>query len=313
MDAKDAFRMKSGKDMNRVVGGNMNGEVSDNYHLTIGSNGYVYVKDGVLYLKAVGDISIESVDGAIELRSPKGIALSTPKHYLQGLDGGECEINLVSDLIKAQELRADYAEVIGKGPPNPDTMEHIENDADKKADASMSSKEGFMLPTGQFEDLWKPISDSNGNLVTLSIDTTPHTVYEALPTGQLEAVIIKYKHPDMTETQWEVVRPIHVMGEFIASPKSAPVQFEGSPRFLQRWDRPGGQFPQQVFWVTGAAEHLILDSSVRHMTWAPYNNQLPLPPLVPAEVPEDQVPEQPAPVPAPAPEIPDDGTDDGGL
>lgn len=323
MDAKDAFRMKSGKDMNRIVGGNLNAEVSDNYHLTIGSEGYVYVKGGVLYIKAVGDISIESVEGSVELKSPKAVALSAPEIHLQGHDGGETTIHLVSSDIRANYLLAHKAGEAtpgtGKEPDPPEDFESIENDADKKADASMSSKEGFMLPTGQFEDLWKPISDSNGNLVTLSIDPSPHQVYEALPTGQLEAVIIKYKHPDMTETQWEVVRPVHVRGEFIASPKSSPVQFEESPRFLQRWDRPGGQFPQQVYWVTGSSEHLILDSSVRHMTWAPYNNQLPLPSLTPpTDTPTPEAPETPAAptlpnVPDPNDTIPDDGTDDGGL
>ena len=317
MDAKDAFRMKSGTDMNRVVGGNMNAEVSNNYHLTIGSNGYVYAKGGVLYIKAVGDISIESADGAVEIKSPKAVSLSAPDIHLQGHTGGEATIHLVSSDIKANKLYAHEAKTTGREPEAPEDFEGIENDADKKADAAMSSKEGFMLPTGQAQDLWKPISDSTGNLVTLSIDTTPHQIYEALPTGQLEAVIIKYKHPDMTETQWEVVRPVHIRGEFIASPKSSPVQFEDTPRFLQRWDRPGGQFPQQVFWVTGTAEHLILDSSVRHMTWVPFNDKLPMPPLSP---PAPEVPETPAapgtpetpptpvtPTPAPAP------GDDGGL
>jgi hypothetical protein len=319
MDAKDAFRMKSGTDMNRIVGGNLNAEVSNNYHLTIGGDGYVYAKGGVLYLKAVGDISIESADGAVEIKSPKAVSLSAPDIHLQGPDGGGATIHLVSSDIRAEKLLAHEARSLGRKPDSPDVFEGVENDADKKADASMSSKEGFMLPTGQFEDLWKPISDSNGNLVTLSIDPSPHQVYEALPTGQLEAVIIKYKHPDMTETQWEVVRPVHVRGEFIASPKSGPVQFEESPRFLQRWDRPGGQFPQQVFWVTGSAEHLILDSSVRHMTWAPYNNQLPLPPMVPATPPaeniEPQLPEQPTlpDVPEVGDLMPGGGNDDGGL
>ena len=307
IDAKDAMRFKSGKDMNRQVGGNMNAEVSDNYHLTIGSNGYVYVKDGVLYIKAVKDISIESVEGFIELKSPQAISLSAPNIHLQSDDGGDAIIHLVSSDIRANYLLAHKAGEaspgIGKEPDAPDEFESIENDADKKADATASAKDGFMLPTGQFEDLWKPLSDSTGNLVTLSVDATPHKVFEALPTGQLEAVIIKYMHPDKTVTQWKVVRPIHVLGEFIASPKSSPVQFEKSPRFLQRWDMPGGQFPQQVFWVTGSAQHLIMDTSVRHMCWAPYNNQISLVINETLDEPENNIPETPPTV----------GEDDGGF
>lgn len=285
MDAKDALRMKSGTDMNRVVGGNMNAEVAENYHLIVGKSGYVYVRDGVLYIKAVGDISIESVEGSVELKSPKAISLSAPEVHLQGNDGGEATIHLVSSDIKANYLTAHKAgsapQGAGDEPKPPDQFETIENDADTKADVIFNVKEGFMLPDGKPLDTWKPISESDGDLVTLSEDTEVHKIYEALPTGELEAVLIKYRHPDLSETKWEVVRPVHTLGELIATPKSAPKQFEDSPRYLQRWSKPGGQYPQQCFWVTGTSQHLILDSSIRHMMWVPFNNQLPLPPMTP--------------------------------
>lgn len=317
MDAKDHFRMKSGKDMNRVVGGNLNAEVADNYHLVIGSNGYVYVKDGVLYIKAVKDISIESVEGFIELKSPEAISLSAPNIHLQSNDGGEATIHLVSSDIRANYLLAHKAGTAfpgsGEEPDSPDEFETIENDADKKAEVSMSVKDGFMLPKGIKDDLWKPISDSNGKLVTLSADKTKHAIHEALPTGQLEAVLIKYKHPDKTESQWEVVRPVHVKGEFIDAPKRGEM-FEDGVRYLQRWDKPGGDYPQQVFWVTGAADHLILDSSVRHMCYGQFNDQLPLPPMTPPEVVEPEEPAAPdVPEVPDVPDVPNDGPDGGGL
>lgn len=313
IDAKEEMRFKSGADMNRQVGGNLNAEVGDNYHLTIGSSGYVYVKDGVLYIKVVGPISIESVGGGedsgesiVEIKAEKEVVLTAPTIRLQDKEGAETTIHLVSSDIHANKLYAHQAGTAspgaGKTPPAAEGSEGIDNDADKKAETTASLKEGFMLPTGMKDDLWKPISDSNGNLVTLSADPTPHKIFEAIPTGELEGVLIKYKHADLSETQWEVVRPVHTLGRFIDSPGHAE-QFEDGVRYLQRWDKPGGDYPQQVFWVTGSAEHLILDSSCRHMCWYTFNDKIPFS-MNPAP---DETPVEPI-----LPDVPP-GDDGGGL
>lgn len=337
MDAKAAFRMKCGQEMNRHVGGNMNAnvsknyqlnvggdmktEVSGNYMLGVGGDGYVYVDGGVLYIKVAGDISIESVEGSVEIKSPKAVSLSAPVIHLQGQDGGEATINLVSSDINANYLTAHKADSAPSGPGDkpdpPEIFEGIENNADEAASAS-SAKDGFMLPTGDVGDLWKPVSDSNGNLVTLGTNQTPHKIHEALPTGELEAVMIKYRYADNSEKEWQVVRPVHTVGEFIDSPIHGEM-FEDGQRYLQRWKKPGGDYPQQVFWITGSAQHLILDSSARHMCWGAFNDKLPLPsltPIAPEEPETPNTPDTPAPTLPDVPAddvIPDDGIDDGGL
>lgn len=284
VDSGDAMRFKSGNDMNRAVGGNLNAEVSNNYHLSTGAGVYVYSKGGVIFIKAVGDISLESTAGKIELKAPEQIVLSSANVYLQGEGGGETTVHMVSSDIRARELFAHKAGLLGRTPNAPDVAESVSNDADEKTDSESSSgpKPGFLLSKGSSGEVWKPISDSDGNLVTLSPVVAPHILYEALPTGSLEAAIIKYENEDGSITEWNVIRPAHALGEVIDRCEPGEL-FEDGVRTLFRWPKPGGQYPTQLFWQSGSATNLILDSAVRHMVKSPFNEATP---YTPVDVPE---------------------------
>lgn len=307
-DAMEAFRVKSGQvinlnagsDINRQAGSNLNAKVGSNVNTRVGENThtiveeeswthvykgiFIYVKEDVLHIKAKKDILIESEEGRIQLTSPVGIDLSAPKITLQGPGGGSTDINMVSSSIKANYLVAHQAGMafpgIGNIPQSPTPVEAIKNKADDSSWYSemteVSVKPGYVLPCppGTMGDIWKPISDSNGNLVTLSTGSpgTPHELYEALPSGELEAVKIKYQHADMvTFTEWEVVRPKHIKGDLIERCSGTIEPFEGSNKYLNRWGKPGGEYPKQLIWVVpGASENLIMDSSQRHQAFVDF-------------------------------------------
>lgn len=298
-DAGEAFRVKAGSvaninagsdhnrqtgnDLNALVGRHINTRVKENTHTVIEEESwthvfkgaFLYVKDddGVLHIKVKKDILIESEMGKIQLVANSApISLSSPQIMLQGPGGGLTDINLVSASIRSQFLVAHVAGVAfpaaGMIPdaPSPDPL--LFNKApdeswyeDGPTDASL--KEGFLLPNGMPGDVWKPISESDKKLVTLSHAGQKHEIREALPTGQLEAVKIKYIHKDFSITEWKVVRPIHKPGDLIDKPKSVDI-FEGDGRGMCRWSKPGAEYPKQVFFMTGSSENLILDSSQRH-------------------------------------------------
>lgn len=254
IDAKDAIRIKSGDDTNLAVGANLNAEVSSNLHLSTGESVYIYAKGGVIYIKGAKNVSIQAADD-LDLISGQAIHLRAPQIHLDGT-------------------------IHAPNPPYlPASAPVAENDADKKTEdsdtSSNSSKQGFLLPDGSPGEVFKPISDSNGKLVTLSFTPDPHELFEAIPTGTLEAVQIVYDHDNGTKTTWDVVRPVHVPGKPIDNPQMIE-KFEDGARYLQRWSRPGGQYPKQLFWKTETGTKLIMDSSTRHMVKAPFNNKIPM-------------------------------------
>lgn len=159
-------------------------------------------------------------------------------------------------------------------------IEGTENEASKDVEeppTEDSKKYGFLLPNATPEDVWKPESDSDGNLVTLSSLAGPHIIQEALPTGQLEAVVIKYQHPDGEVTSWEVVRPQHTPGDVVETGEYKGMFLDGV-RHMYRWSKPGKEYPKQCFWINGGGtESLILDSAVRHQCFppAPFNEKIP--------------------------------------
>jgi hypothetical protein len=252
IDAKDAMRIKSGDDTNLAVGANLNAEVSSNLHLSTGKSVYIYAKGGVIYIKGAKNVSIQAADD-LDLISGQAIHLRAPQIHLDGT------------------IHAPNPPYLPASPPA------TENDADKKTEesdtSSNSSKQGFLLPEGTPGEVFKPVSDSNGKLVTLSFTPAPHGLFEAIPTGTLEAVQIVYDHDNGTKTTWDVVRPVHVPGKSIDNPHMIE-KFEDGVRYLQRWSRPGGQYPKQLFWKTETGTKLIIDSSTRHMVKASFNNKI---------------------------------------
>lgn len=245
-----AFNIKAGSDHNRQVGGSLNANVgggattkiAGESTTAIGKNAIVVI-DGSLHIKVKESINIFA-EGPIELTSASSIIMNSPSFVYTPLT------------VPSSENMAEMMEV--------------------KAASDGSVKYGFALPKGTVGDVWKPISDSNGNLVTLSSAGDSHELREAIPTGELEAVMIKYENPDGSTTTWEVVRPKHVPGDLIDSPVSSML-FEDGVRFLNRWSKPGSEYPKQLFWiVNGGAENLILDSAERHQCLTgPFDDQIP--------------------------------------
>lgn len=253
VDAVDAVRIKSGKDMNLQVGGNLNQEVAENFHLATGDGVYIYAKGGDIFIKGAKTISIQA-EGDLDLISGKAIHLKAPQIHLDGT-------------------------VHAPNPPytSPESPA-VENDADKKTETTDSSpKPGFLWPEGLAGEVYKPVSDSDGKLVTLSPNPQPHILFEAIPAGGLEGAYIKYENADKTITTWKVVRPIHMPGKQIDTPRVIK-QFEDGVRWLQRWNKPGASYPKVMFLQTGGGLKLILDSSIRHHMGQPFAASIPITP-----------------------------------
>lgn len=291
-DAGEAFRVKAGtvinhhagSDLNRQSGGNMNAMVGGDKNTRvsgdentvveggskthISDDTYVFIKEGVLHIMAARDIAIGSVAGSIQLTSPAEISLVAPKVTLEG-----ASIHHVGTCIGAQLPAPAWG---APTPAIPLLNEAFKDDwyDDDAKPSDGSTKYGFLLPDGTSGDVWKPISESDQNLVTLSAAGQVHELREAIPTGRLEAVKIKYQHPSGEETEWEVVRPVHVVGELIDTPYKID-QFEDGVRWLNRWNKPGKAYPKQLFWIVkGGAQNLILDSGERHQCTIPYDNRV---------------------------------------
>lgn len=160
--------------------------------------------------------------------------------------------------------------------PNKAENDKLIEDLMKKTISSADGgpKYGFFIPNGVVGDVYKPISDSTGNLVTLSALGSSHQLCEAIPTPVLEKVLIKYEAPDGKITQWEVIRPVHVPGKVIDTPVSVGM-FEDKVRHMVRWPKPGREYPKQMFWIVNGKPMLILDSAERHQCkFGPYNDKL---------------------------------------
>lgn len=255
VDATDAVRIKSGADTNLEVGGNLNEEVAANLHLATGESVYIYAKGGVVYIKGAKSINIESTGGDVDIVANQGkICLQAPHIHLAG------------------DLHAN-------NPPYPQPEKaSSSNDADKKTESTDNSpKPGFLWPAGLPGEVYKPVSDSDGKLVTLSPSPEPHQLFEAIPAGGLEGAIIKYENADGSITSWNVVRPIHVPGKLIDTPKVIKSFVDGI-RILQRWSKPGAKYPPVMFLKTGGGMKLILDSSIRHHFLMPFPPTIPITP-----------------------------------
>lgn len=271
----------------RIKGGTYS-VIEDQSWTHVAAGAYFCVKDGELHIKAKEAIIIES-DSNVQIKSKEGIQLCAPTVTMQGFGGGLTTVNMVSVDIKSLYLLAHqalFAVPIAalKYPPIafPDGVldNKAENEDWYKETTEASEKYGFLIPEGGIGAVWKPISDSDGNLVTLAQGKGQHKLFEAIPTGELEPVYIKYAHPDGTITEWEVVRPKHVRGAEITNMFGAPradTFLDG--RGMYRWPKPGKAYPKQLIWdIEGITTNLgsitdlintvspliILDSGIRH-------------------------------------------------
>lgn len=266
--AKEAFRINAGQeinlrsggqqnrdvggDMNTLIKGNSNTRVNKNSHTVVTEDARILVKgnvylmvEGEFHVKAKGNIELSS-DKKISLKSKSGIHFDAPEihHLTYGPKGATTPI----------------------APAQPAFIENKADELDdwfEDAPESATLKEGFLWETNS-GDLWKPISDSDGNVVTLSLTLgVQHELVEAIPTGVLETVIIKYKHKDNSITQWTVVRPQHVPGKRVIEAGRYGGNGNGG-RDHWRFSKPGSAYPKQMFLKIGNRYQFILSSEVRH-------------------------------------------------
>lgn len=255
---------QAGANANALAKKHINLRSGENINVGAGSDMYMWIEGGKLHIKATTEVLIHAMGGPVQLVAADGvdlfgskITLNAPQIHLNG-------------------------EVLGPVPTSSGTPGIIvANDADKEVEDSptdASPKEGFLLPNGTPQDVWKPESDSNGKLVTLSTLAGAHTICRAIPTGELEAVKIKYQHANGTVTEWEVVRPKLIPGD-VVDVGVYKGMFEDGVRHMYRWAKSGKAYPSPCFWVnSGGTASLILDSGVRHQCFppAPFNEKIPL-------------------------------------
>lgn len=137
----------------------------------------------------------------------------------------------------------------------------LTENADAADGGSSSPQPGYVLD-GPGNVVWKPVSDTKPNAVSLSLDPSQHYLYEAVPTGELENVTIEYLNADGTITSWDVVRPVHKRGKLIEAGRNNGVANGGRTHYV--WRTVGSKYPQQMFLVIGGTEYLLLDAAVRH-------------------------------------------------
>lgn len=288
LNAGSTLNTQVGEDLNTVVDGDGNTRVKGGTYTIIDEDTWKHVlgdsffcvKNGELHIKAKKKIVIDS-DATIELKSKQHIKLSAPITTMQGHGGGLTSVNMVSVDIKSIFLMAHTAMVAAVVEPvdpllflppiaTPRGIEENRAGDDswyKESPEDASKKFGFLLPKSGPGAVWKPISDSDKKLVTLAPhgNAAEHKFYEAIPTGELEAVRIAYQHEDGTKTFWDTVRPVHEKGKEITTMFGAPRRdtfLDG--RTMYRWPKPGKAYPKQLIWEIGGIENLILDSAIRH-------------------------------------------------
>ena len=253
-NASQTINVQSGSDLNALAKGNLQCRAGTDLRVAIGGSGYIYAEDGKIHIQAANEIILTG-GGPVQLVSTSSVDLIAPTINLAGSVKGP----------------------IPTPPANPTALVNEAPNQAEKVASEASPKEGFGLPNGTPGDVWKPTSDSNGKLVTLSSVPGQHVLKEAIPSGELEAVKIRYQHPDMSFTEWEIVRPKLVPGKTIATGNYQGM-FEDGVRHLYRWDKAGGDYPKQLFWtIEGGSQSLILDSGTRHQCFppaCPYNEKI---------------------------------------
>jgi hypothetical protein len=293
MQSGQVFNIKSGSDHNRQVGGSLNASVSASANTKIGSARNVSVgqnsnelvgeskntlskniheKAETIHLYGTNEVVITSAT-RIQIFAPivEIIGDTTVTGSLSVTGEAKLLANMAKSVLLPLPITTSYTSPPASVPAINEAELLDETLKDLMTTADGSPKYGYLIPNGVTGDVWKPISDSNGNLVVLSSLGGSHELREALPTAQLEAVLIKHQSVSGKITEWEVVRPIHVPGDLIDSPVSTD-QFEDGVRILARFSKPGAEYPKQLFWMNNGVPILILNSGYRHQCTVPYDN-----------------------------------------
>jgi hypothetical protein len=283
IESGDAMNQESGGDRNVTVGGNANTKVKENVYTVIDGDVHIKIK-GNLKVFVEGDIKVKSknkvlVDGlfvqtngkvANVVGSSALVKTTAPLTRLGGYTTGDAIYSMYSDT----------AGIAFPGKPDPLYQIYIppvplfRNDANKSDQlenaAEFQPKDGYLLNASSVVsgsvgsgDLYKPVSDSDGNAVVLSRRLGQQAkLFEALPVGELEDSKIQYMHKDGRIVDWSVKRPTHKKGKMIEAGRYSGNGNGGRDHF--RFRKPGGSYPSPMILQIGSTEYLILEGGVRH-------------------------------------------------
>jgi len=277
----ESLNISAGSDENRKVGGSANTSVGADAKTVVGGSKKTLISaDDTLFVKThksvvVGENLNTVAKGVytkgenVDLFGVQRVLLEAPAIYNSGKAYFDDEVWLNPSLVKLS-LNITNPTTPASDLESEKLAEELE---DELTAAEGTPKYGYLIPNGLAGDVWKPISEGDGKLVTLSSAGYNHELREAIPTDELEAVVIKHKSPDGTITEWEVVRPVHIVGELIDSPVKVD-DFVDGVRKLTRFSKPGAEYPKQLFWVVEGNPMLILDSGYRHQCEQPYDNKI---------------------------------------
>lgn len=278
LNAGGNLNLDAGEDYNRLVKGNENKKVVENSYTVVKGDKRLLVEgnlfiacEGDIMIKAKGDFLVDAANTKITAKEQNvlaaGAAVVTegPLTYTN---------TALTDGVFIHAKIADYATIAGTVSGIPISIPSLsvpeafekENTADNKDNvisSASSPKEGFLFQEGPSGDLYKPVSDSDGNAVVLSPSLgSPAQLYEARPLGVLEEALIQYKHLDGSITSWNVVRPKHEAGDLIDQGRFSGNGNGGRDHW--RFAKPGSEYPSQMILKIGGVEHLIVNSSIRH-------------------------------------------------
>lgn len=157
----------------------------------------------------------------------------------------------------------------GVVPPKPapvpfDKENTADNKDNEESESTTSSpKVGFIFADSGMV-VYKPKSDTKPGAVSLSLDPSPHELYQAIPTGELETVTVQYRNEDRSLTEWEVVRPIHEPGKLIERGKFHGIANGGRAHWT--WSKEGSEYPAQMFLKIGSEYLFIIMADIRHQS-----------------------------------------------
>lgn len=288
LEAGTEMAQDSGGDRNIFVGKNANTRVKKNVYTVIEGDVRILIK-GNLNVAVEGDIKVKSKQDVLI----DGQNIKTTAQLENVLEAGVAVVTegpltyTNTAFTDGVFIRARYADealisdtsVTYNGPPvipvfavsAPPTFVK-ENDADNKDNlvTTPKPKEGYVFNgdsmvkgSKQSQDLFKPVSDSDGKAVVLSASKGQQAkFYEALPTGDLQDANLQYLHLDGTITQWAVKRPGHKKGRLIEAGRYSGNGNGGREHW--RFKKPGGEYPSPMILQIGDKEYLIVESVTRH-------------------------------------------------
>ena len=306
--AEDVLNLTSDKDINRNAGNNLNTLILADANTRVMANNFSvteketkhHTKEGI-YIACIKDVIHIWAKDNVCVHSEKNIQLDAKDSIIinagKKIDINAPIINMGPNIVNANVVFAQTAAVAATA--NPGTGYSIpaivippvilDNKADDNSwyddmdsiTESATLKEGFMFPKfGAKELLYKPMADGAPKTARiLCAGASTVSLYEALPTGELEEATIKYKHKDGSITEWTTIRPVHKLGELIETNTSNEM-FEDSNRNLHRMLKAGTKYPKQMFLSIDGSKNidscvLILNSAVRHESLSDFQEAIP--------------------------------------